>query len=138
MKATPLLLIALGFAVRYRANVGTSVPKGRFVVGAMLPVACVAGGQIDRAVDHSAGGAGGACLARDAAGAIAALLRDRFNANEILVSLMLVYVAELALAYLVYGPRRPERQLSADQDLRESDTDLHARWMAPRVNALVC
>ena len=33
-----------------------------------------------------------------------ALLRDRFNANEILVSLMLVYVAELLLSYLVYGP----------------------------------
>ena len=35
---------------------------------------------------------------------IVALLRDRFNASEILVSLMLVYVAELLLAYLVYGP----------------------------------
>src|SRR5256885_11089972 len=36
--------------------------------------------------------------------AIVALLRDRFNANEILVSLMLVYVAVLVLGYLVYGP----------------------------------
>ena len=35
---------------------------------------------------------------------IVALLRDRFNANEILVSLMLVYVADLLLSYLVYGP----------------------------------
>jgi ABC-type uncharacterized transport system permease subunit len=33
-----------------------------------------------------------------------ALLRDRFNASEILVSLMLVYVAEMVLSYLVYGP----------------------------------
>ena len=33
-----------------------------------------------------------------------ALLRDRFNANEILVSLMLVYVATLVLGFLVYGP----------------------------------
>ena len=36
--------------------------------------------------------------------AIVALLRDRFNANEILVSLMLVYVADMVLSYLVYGP----------------------------------
>jgi len=36
--------------------------------------------------------------------AIVALLRDRFNANEILVSLMLVYVADQLLSYLVYGP----------------------------------
>ena len=35
---------------------------------------------------------------------ITALLRDRFNANEILVSLMLVYVADLLLGYMVYGP----------------------------------
>jgi simple sugar transport system permease protein len=35
---------------------------------------------------------------------IVALLRDRFNASEILVSLMLVYVAELVLGWLVYGP----------------------------------
>jgi hypothetical protein len=35
---------------------------------------------------------------------ITALLRDRFNASEILVSLMLVYVADMVLSYLVYGP----------------------------------
>ena len=35
---------------------------------------------------------------------VTALLRDRFNANEILVSLMLVYVADMLLNYLVYGP----------------------------------
>jgi ABC-type uncharacterized transport system permease subunit len=35
--------------------------------------------------------------------AITAVLRDRYNANEILVSLMLVYVAELLLSYLVHG-----------------------------------
>jgi len=37
---------------------------------------------------------------------IPALLKTRFNANEILVSLMLVYVAELLLVYLVHGPWR--------------------------------
>jgi simple sugar transport system permease protein len=36
--------------------------------------------------------------------AITAWLRDRFNANEILVSLMLVYVAQQLLAWLVQGP----------------------------------
>jgi simple sugar transport system permease protein len=35
-----------------------------------------------------------------------ALLRDRFNANEILVSLMLVYIANLLLNWLVFGPWR--------------------------------
>ncbi len=41
--------------------------------------------------------------------AIPALLRTRFNANEILVSLMLVYVASLILSLLVHGAwRDPE------------------------------
>jgi simple sugar transport system permease protein len=35
---------------------------------------------------------------------LTAVLRDRFNANEILVSLMLVYVAMQVLGYLVFGP----------------------------------
>jgi simple sugar transport system permease protein len=35
---------------------------------------------------------------------LTAFLRDKFNANEILVSLMLVYVAVQVLGYLVYGP----------------------------------
>jgi simple sugar transport system permease protein len=35
---------------------------------------------------------------------LTALLRDKFNANEILVSLMLVYVAVQVLGYLVFGP----------------------------------
>ena len=46
-----------------------------------------------------AGALGGAAWA-----AIPALLRTRFNANEILVSLMLVYVAQLFVSWLVFGP----------------------------------
>jgi general nucleoside transport system permease protein len=50
-----------------------------------------------------------AAIAAAAAGGMAwasitAWLRDRFNANEILVSLMLVYVAQLLLSYVVHGP----------------------------------
>jgi ABC-type uncharacterized transport system permease subunit len=36
--------------------------------------------------------------------ALTGVLRDKFNANEILVSLMLVYVATLLLNYMVFGP----------------------------------
>jgi simple sugar transport system permease protein len=35
---------------------------------------------------------------------LVAWLKDQFHANEILVSLMLVYVADMVLGYLVYGP----------------------------------
>ncbi|KAF1046019.1 MAG: hypothetical protein GAK38_02722 [Xylophilus sp.] len=104
VKATPLLLIALGLAVCFRSNVWNTGAEGQFVIGAVAAsgVALLAdagtGPWIVPAV-LAAGVAGGMLWA-----ALVALLRDRFNASEILVSLMLVYVATLVLGYLVYGP----------------------------------
>jgi len=107
IKATPLILIALGLAVCYRSNVWNIGAEGQFVVGALAAgwVAMQAGPELawmGRGIVIPillAGVLGGMLWA-----GIVALLRDRFNANEILVSLMLVYVAELVLGYLVYGP----------------------------------
>ncbi len=104
MKATPLLLIALGLAVCFRSNVWNIGAEGQFVLGAIFAggVAMQAGPTTSHWIVVAillAGVLGGMCWA-----AIVALLRDRFNANEILVSLMLVYVADMVLNYLVYGP----------------------------------
>ena len=104
VKATPLLLIALGLALCFRSNVWNIGAEGQFILGAIA-----ASGVAMQATATTgpwffvpvivAGALGGMAWA-----AIVALLRDRFNANEILVSLMLVYVAEQVLNYLVYGP----------------------------------
>ena len=104
MKATPLLLVALGLAVCFRSNVWNIGAEGQFVMGA------IAAGGLALLADKNtgpwivpailvAGVLGGMLWA-----GIVAFLRDRFNANETLVSLMLVYVAILVLGYLVYGP----------------------------------
>ena len=104
VKATPLLLIALGLAVCFRSNIWNIGAEGQFVMGAIF-----AGGVALLADKNTgswilplvllAGVLGGMVWA-----GIVALLRDRFNANEILVSLMLVYIATLVLGYLVFGP----------------------------------
>ena len=104
VKATPLLLIALGLAVCFRSNVWNIGAEGQFVMGAVAAggVALMAGkgtGGWIVPVVLLAGVAGGMAWA-----GVVALLRDRFNANEILVSLMLVYIATLVLGYLVFGP----------------------------------
>jgi simple sugar transport system permease protein len=104
VKATPLLIIALGLAVCFRANVWNIGAEGQFIFGAIAAggVALMAdagtGGWIVAAILVS-GVAGGMAWA-----GIVAFLRDRYNANEILVSLMLVYVAALLLNYMVFGP----------------------------------
>ena len=104
MKATPLILIALGLAVCFRSNVWNIGAEGQFIVGgiAAAGVAMTADKETGRwivALVLLAGVFGGMVWA-----GIVAFLRDRFNANEILVSLMLVYVADQALGYMVYGP----------------------------------
>ncbi|MDP2257176.1 MAG: ABC transporter permease [Polaromonas sp.] len=104
VKATPLLIIALGLAVCFRSNVWNIGAEGQFVMGA------VAAGGVALLADKNtglwimpvillAGVIGGMAWA-----GITAFLRDRFNANEILVSLMLVYVAGMVLNFLVFGP----------------------------------
>lgn len=104
VKATPLLLIALGLAVCFRSNVWNIGAEGQYVLGAIAAsgVALLAdktsSGWIVLPI-ILAGVLGGMFWA-----AITAYLRDRFNANEILVSLMLVYVAVQLLGYLVAGP----------------------------------
>jgi ABC-type uncharacterized transport system permease subunit len=104
VKATPLLIIALGLAVCFRSNVWNIGAEGQFVIGAVVAggVALLADKETGRWIVVAillAGVIGGMAWA-----AITALLRDRFNANEILVSLMLVYVADQVLGYMVYGP----------------------------------
>ena len=108
LKATPLVLCATGLAVCFRANVWNIGAEGQFLLGAIGGGGVALWATVNAGVLPAlvlvpmvllAGVAGGAAWA-----AIAALLRDRFNANEILVSLMLVYVAQLLLSYFVFGP----------------------------------
>ena len=124
LKATPLMLCAVGLAVGFRANVWNIGAEGQYVMGAVA-----ASGMALYFIDSEsamllpamvlAGAVGGALWA-----AIPALLRTRFNANEILTSLMLVYIAQLAVSWLAHGPWKdpdgfnfPQSKMFADSAL---------------------
>jgi simple sugar transport system permease protein len=124
LKASPLMLCAIGLAAGYRANVWNIGAEGQLTLGA------IAGGGVALAFQDQggawllpvmllAGAAGGMAWA-----AIPAWLRTRFNANEILVSLMLVYVAKLALSYLVHGPWRDPEGFNFPQSKMLADAAL--------------
>jgi simple sugar transport system permease protein len=106
LKATPLILCGVGLAIGFRSNVHNIGADGQLTMGA-IAAGCVAlyFGDIQAGwllpLMLLAGALGGMAWA-----AIPALLRTRFNTSEILVSLMLVYVAYLYLSYLVHGPLR--------------------------------
>lgn len=103
LKATPLALCGLGLALGFSANVWNIGAEGQLTLGAICGggVALYWGdvlGPWALPVILLTGMAGGAAWS-----AIPAFLRTRFNASEILVSLMLVYIAQLLLAYLLHG-----------------------------------
>jgi simple sugar transport system permease protein len=109
LKATPLALCGLGLALGFRANVWNIGAEGQLTLGAICGGGTAlywsaAPGPLALPAILLAGVAGGAAWA-----AIPAFLRTRFNTSEILVSLMLVYIAQLLLAYLLHGAwRDPE------------------------------
>lgn len=106
VKASPLAMIAVGLSMGFRANVWNIGAEGQLTVGA------IAGGALviyfpdwNNALMLPAvlimGVLGGMAWA-----AIPAFLKTKFNTNEILTSLLLVYVAILFLSALVHGPWR--------------------------------
>lgn len=107
VKAAPLILIALGLAPCYLSNNWNIGAEGQLVMGAVAgsAVAIATHGQGHGSyivwLMLAAGVLGGAAY-----GLIPAVLKARFGVSEILTSLMLVYVADLLLDYLVRGPWR--------------------------------
>ncbi len=106
LKATPLMLCALGLALGFRANVWNIGAEGQFTLGAI----CGGGVALYWAPHLGAAAIPGMLVAGAVGGmawaAIPAWLRTRFNTSEILVSLMLVYISQLLLSWLVRAPWR--------------------------------
>ena len=124
LKATPLLLCAIGIAIGCRAEVWNIGAEGQFTVGA------IAGGGVALAYGGNgywwllpamliAGILGGMAWA-----GIAAFLKTRFNAHEILTTLMLTYVSIQLLGYLVHGPWKDPQGYSFPQTKQFADDAL--------------
>jgi general nucleoside transport system permease protein len=109
IKAAPLILIAVGLSVAYRSNNWNIGAEGQFIAGALMgSIPPIVFPEWQSVLTLPAmlvlGLIGGALY-----GAIPALLKVRFNTNEILTSLMLVYAMQLFLDWMVRGPwRNPE------------------------------
>ncbi|APO67625.1 sugar ABC transporter permease protein [Rhizobium gallicum] len=106
IKAAPLILIAVGLSVCYRSNNWNIGAEGQFTIGAIagsiLPIVFYDWhSPLVLPLMLIMGAIGGALFA-----AIPALLKAHFNTNEILTSLMLVYIAQLFLDWLIRGAWR--------------------------------
>ena len=135
LKATPLMLCAIGLAVGFRANVWNIGAEGQLIVGA-IAASAVALYFYEQQGTHIlilmviAGAIGGMLWA-----AIPAFLKIRFNTNEILVSLMLVYVAQLLVSWLVHGPMMDPDGFNFPQSrLFDDSALLPILWEGTRLN----
>lgn len=104
LKASPLVMIGVGLAAGFRANIWNIGAEGQLIVGA------IAGSGVALWFYGQDGWwilplmALAAILGGMAWAAVPAFLKVRLGVSEILVSLMLTYVAEQFLSYLVLGP----------------------------------
>ena len=106
IKAIPIILIAIGLSFCYQSAVWNIGAEGQLAAGALagsaLPILfpTLEGPAVITAM-LLMGVAGGMAYA-----SIPAILKIRFNANETLTTLMLVYVANLFVDYMARGPWR--------------------------------
>lgn len=124
LKASPLILIAEGLAIGFRARIFNIGAEGQLIMGA------ICGGGVAIWFEGSqsafvlpamvlAGAVGGGLW-----GALPALLKTRFNAEETLTTLMLAYVANFFLAWLVSDPWRDPGGMNFPQSIMFGDAAL--------------
>ena len=135
VKAGPLILIAIGLALGFKAGIWNIGAEGQYIIGAICGAAVglafypMEARWLIFPLMVIAGALGGFLWAM-----IPGVLRTRFNTNEILVSLLLVYVAEQILAWTALGPlRNPEGAgFPGSRNLRQyesaANNELIAGW----------
>lgn len=103
IKAVPLMLLALGVSVAFRSQIWNIGADGQFTIGAILSICvvqyCHSESIFVLILSFLAAVVGGALWA-----GISGFLKAKFNANEVITTLMLNYIASYLLAYLIRGP----------------------------------
>ncbi len=133
VKAGPLILIAIGLALGFKAGIWNIGAEGQYIMGAIFGAAValafypLAARWLIFPLMVIAGAFGGFLWAM-----IPGILRTRFNTNEILVSLLLVYVAEQILAWMALGPlRNPDGAgFPGSRNLRQYESSANSELIA--------
>ncbi len=130
-RATPLLIIAIGICIAFRAGVINIGAEGQVFVGAIVAVSFSLGlgaalpAWLLAPLTLIVGFLGGAFW-----GAIPGYLKARFDVNEILSTVMMNEIAVQLLLYLLSGPMIDPKQIEAGTRIPQSAQIPEAAWLA--------
>lgn len=132
--AIPLCLLGVGLTLPFRGGIFNIGADGQLIFGAIAAIALaprLAGlGRLGLLIFLAAGVAGGGAV-----GALVGWLRARFRANEIIVTIMLNYVAVQALAWSIRGPLQERLRMLPRSDTIPSNLDLPSIVPGSRLHA---
>ncbi len=131
-KATPLLLVALGICIAFRAGVINIGGEGQIILGAIAASAVALAlpnlpGILLVILALTVGALAGAFW-----GGIAGVLKARFGVNEILSTVMLNAIALQLMNFLLRGPMLDPEQIAAGTNVPQSATLPLQVWL-PRL-----
>jgi ABC-type uncharacterized transport system permease subunit len=135
IKASPLILIAQGLAIGFRARVWNIGAEGQLIIGAICASLLPIFWSDSQSVWMLPGMIVVGALAGMVWAGIAAYLKASFNASEIIVTLMLTEIAKQVLYYLLTGPLRDPSGYNFPQSVMFPDAGLYPTFGGDGVRA---
>lgn len=116
VRAVPLIVIGLGVAIAFRAGALNIGAEGQFAAGAVAATVLGLGLGEGPPVAVIPGVLAAGALAGAAWIGIAVMLRQRFGVQEVISTLLLNFVADAGVSYLVQGPLQESKHVYPQSD----------------------
>lgn len=135
VKTTPLILTGLGVALAFRMQIWNIGAEGQLYMGAFGAGAVALFSGIESHIVMISAMFLAAVLCGGLWGGIAGFLRARLRVNEVIVTLLLNYIAILWVDYLVYGPWKDPNGFNFPLSAVFSDAASLSNWFNSRLHS---
>lgn len=135
VKATPLIFASLGVSLAFRMQIWNIGAEGQLYAGAAGAAAVALFSGIEGHVTMITAMFMAAFICGGLWGGVAGFLRARWQVNEVIVTLLMNYIAILGVDYLVYGPWKDPKGFNFPLTAQFSDTARLAYYFDTRLHS---
>ncbi len=135
VKTTPLIFAGLGVSLAFRMQIWNIGAEGQIYIGAMAASGVALFSGIDNHWLMLAAMFTGAFVCGGLWAGVAGFLRARWQVNEVIVTLLMNYIAILLVDYLVYGPWKDPQGFNFPLTAQFSDTARFAEYFDTRLHS---